>query len=142
MTHLLEGVDTGVELGQDISNTLKVVLLKSSELLDSAEQLDELGDSSAEKFKFAEDLVGRELKLFSLWHAHQPFLGKLVLLLVGTVELEAALEDLHVDRLRQHTLHVEAEDLAQADALVAGLAAAVGLGRVQAGVHLLGVGLK
>ena len=45
---LLECSHVAVELLQDASNVLQVVLLESSELLDGSEKLDEFGDSSAE----------------------------------------------------------------------------------------------
>lgn len=90
---LLEGVDKALELLEDSVDVLEVVLLEGTELLDSAEKLNELGHSAAEEVKLSEDLVGRELELFTLWHVHETLLGDLVLFLVGLVELEAGLEN-------------------------------------------------
>jgi hypothetical protein len=47
-----------VELLENFIDILKVVLSKSSELLDSSEHFNELGDSSSKEIKFSEDLVG------------------------------------------------------------------------------------
>jgi hypothetical protein len=55
---LLESGYITVEGSEDVTNTLKVVLFKGSELLDSSKEFDKLGDSSAEEVELSEDLVG------------------------------------------------------------------------------------
>ena len=90
---LLEGTHVAVELLKNATNVFKVVLLQGLELLDGAEELDELGDTATEQVELAEDLVGRELELLALRHVHKALLGDLVLLLVSLVEFEAALKD-------------------------------------------------
>jgi hypothetical protein len=69
------------------------VLVKSLELLNSAEKLNELGDSSAEQIEFTENLVRTEFELFTFGHVHKPFLGDLILLLVSKVKVKATLEN-------------------------------------------------
>ena len=66
---------------------------KGSELFNCTKELNELDESSLEEIKLSKDLVGRELKLFSFWHIHQPFLGEIILLLISLVEVNAALKD-------------------------------------------------
>jgi hypothetical protein len=46
-----------IELLKDWLNSLEVVVFEGLELLDGSEEIDELGDSSAEKVKLSEDLV-------------------------------------------------------------------------------------
>lgn len=53
----LELHDALVELIDDWVNILKVMHLKSLELLDGSEKINKLGDSSAEEVEFTEDLV-------------------------------------------------------------------------------------
>jgi hypothetical protein len=69
------------------------VLGEHFELLDGAEQLDQLCDTSAEEVKSTEDLIWGELKLFTLWHVHESLSGELILFLIGLVEVNAALEN-------------------------------------------------
>lgn len=90
---LLECRNVGLELLNDRTNVLKVVLLESSELLDSSKKFDELRDSSAEEVELTEDLVRRELELFALWHVHESLLGDFILLLISLVKFKARLED-------------------------------------------------
>jgi hypothetical protein len=90
---LFELLDSCVEVLDDSSNVLQVVLLESFELLDSTEKLNKLGNTSAEEIEFTKDLVGREFELFTLRHAHKSLFGDLVLLLVSLVEIKAALKN-------------------------------------------------
>jgi hypothetical protein len=70
-----------------VADAFQVMLFKGSELLDSTEQLNQLGDSSTEEIKLAKDLVRRELELLSLWHVKKPFSCELILLLVSLVQV-------------------------------------------------------
>jgi len=54
---LLEGIYVFLEGVKNWLDSFKVVLLKSSELLDCSKKLDELGNSSAEEVELSEDLV-------------------------------------------------------------------------------------
>lgn len=86
------GLDS-IETLEDGVDVLQVVHGQSLELLDSLEQINELGNSSAEQVELSENLVRREFELLSLRHAHQSFLGQLVLLLVSVVKINAALKN-------------------------------------------------
>ena len=57
MVLLLEKVNKLLEVIKNWLDTFKVVFLKSSELLDGSEQLNELAHSSAEEIESSEDLV-------------------------------------------------------------------------------------
>lgn len=98
------------------------MLLEGLELLNGAEQFNELRDSAAEEIELAEDLVGGELELLALWHVHKSLLGDLVLFLVGSVELEAGLED--GDELLRRVLIVVPQDIIIHD-LLTGLVSAL-----------------
>jgi len=106
---LLEIVDVYIKFIDDWLDTLKVVQLECSELLDCSEEFDQLGHSSAEQIKFSEDLIWRELELLALWHVHQSLFGELVLLDVRLVELDTALENR--DELMGWILLVLPEDI-------------------------------
>lgn len=67
---LFESLYISIESRQNVSNSFKVVFFQSSELLNCAKELNKFSDSSAEKIKLAENLVGGELKLFTLGHVH------------------------------------------------------------------------
>ena len=92
MVLLLEGGDISVEGIKNWLDTFKIVLFKGLELVDGGEELDKLGDSSAEEFEPSENLVWRELELLTLWHVHETLLGELVLLDISNLKLNAALE--------------------------------------------------
>jgi len=81
----------------DLLNVLEVVHLKSLELMNGAEQLNKLVNSSAEEIKLSEDLVGIELELLAFWHVHESLLGEFILLLIGSIKFKAALK--HWDQL-------------------------------------------
>lgn len=81
-----------IEVGDDGIDVFQVVLLEGVELADRAEKLDEFTDSSAEQLEFAEDLIGREVELFSLWHSLETLLGKVVLLDVSLFQVLALLK--------------------------------------------------
>jgi len=85
------------------------VLLESSELLNGAEELNQLVHTSSEQVELTEDLVGGELELLSLGHLLEAQLGLLVLLLVSIVEVDAALE--HWDELFWRVLLVVPKSL-------------------------------
>jgi hypothetical protein len=85
------------------------VLLQGSELLDSSEELDELGNSPAEEVELAEDLIGRELELFTFGHVHETFFGELILLLIRLVEVDARLK--HWDQFFWWVLLVAPKDI-------------------------------
>jgi hypothetical protein len=87
----LELLDVSSEDIKDGLDVLKVVLLEGLELLDSAEQVNELGDTSAEKVEASKDLSRREVELFGLGHVFEALLGELVLGQVSLVETEALL---------------------------------------------------
>ena len=57
MVLLLKHGNKLVEVIKNWLDAFQVVLLKSSELLDSSEQLDQFAHSSAEEVKSSEDLV-------------------------------------------------------------------------------------
>ena len=97
MVLLLEGGDEFVEGIKNWLDTLKIVLFQGLELVDGGEELDELGNSSAEELESSKDLVWRELELLTLWHVHETLLGELVLLYISNLKLNAALE--HWDEL-------------------------------------------
>jgi hypothetical protein len=78
-------------------DSFEVVVLKSLELLNGGEKVNQLGDSSAEKIKFTENLIWGELELLAFWHVHESLLGELVLLKVSSIEVNAALK--HWDEL-------------------------------------------
>jgi hypothetical protein len=78
-------------------DSFEVMVLKSLELLNGGEKVNQLGDSSAEKIKFTENLIWGELKLLAFWHVHESLLGELVLLKVSSIEVNAALK--HWDEL-------------------------------------------
>jgi len=82
---LLEHVDVVLEAEQYGGDVLKVVLFKSLELLDSAEKFLQLGDSTAEQVKLAENLVGAKVELFSLGYVLETLLGKFILFDVSLV---------------------------------------------------------
>lgn len=105
----LELDDAFVELVDDWVNVFKVVLLEGLELLDGSKKINEFGDSSAEEIELSEDLVWRELELLTLWHVHESFLGKLVLLQVSGIEINAALE--HWNELLWWILLIVPEDI-------------------------------
>lgn len=87
----LELGDEVVELLEDRFDVLKVMLLESLELLDSTEQVNELLNTAAEEFELAEDLVGREVKLFSgLRHVLETLSSEFVLFHIGFMKLKAA----------------------------------------------------
>jgi len=90
---LLEALNVSVERFKNWRDTLKVVILKSPELLDSSEKLNKFRDSSAEQVKLTKDLVWGEFELLAFWHVHEPLLGNLVLVEVSLVELDAAFEN-------------------------------------------------
>ena len=54
---LLEQLNELLEVGENWSDSFQVMFLKSSELLDGTEQLDELAHSSAEEIESSKDLV-------------------------------------------------------------------------------------
>jgi hypothetical protein len=91
--HALEPLDNLVERVDDRLDLFKFVLSESGELLHGAEQLLELEDSSTEEVETSEDLLRREVKLFALGHVHESFLGELVLLLIGSIQINAALHN-------------------------------------------------
>ena len=105
----LELLNAFVELSNNWVNVLKVMLLKGLELLNSSEEINEFGDSSAEEVELSEDLVWRELELLTLWHVHKSLFGELVLLQVGSVEVNAALK--HWDELLWWILLVVPKDI-------------------------------
>jgi len=90
---LLELHHEVIELLEDGLNILKVVLLKSLELLNSTKQVNELLHTAAEEFELAEDLVGREVELLGFGHVLQALSSEFVLSHVGLMEFEAAVED-------------------------------------------------
>lgn len=93
MVHLFEVLNVLVERVDDGLDLLKLVLSKSVELLHGAEEFHELANSSAEEIETAEDLLGREVELFTLGHVHESLLGELVLFLVSMVQINAALHE-------------------------------------------------
>jgi hypothetical protein len=62
-------------------------------LFDGPEKLNKLNNSSLEEVKLSEDLVGREIELFTFGHVHQSLSGEVVLFLIGLVKVNAALEN-------------------------------------------------
>lgn len=92
MVLLLELVDEVLEVDQNWSDVFQVVLLKSLELLDCAEQLLELGDTAAEKVELSKNLIGAEVELFGLGDILKTFLSKFVLLDICFVEIKASLQ--------------------------------------------------
>ena len=90
----LELLDEFIEFLNNFVNVLKVVLLKSSELLDGAEKVDQLANTSLEEVEAAENLSGGEVELLGLGHVLETLLGELVLGLVGLVESLALLHDI------------------------------------------------
>jgi hypothetical protein len=104
-----EKLDGLAEPAEDALDVLEVVLLEGSELLDGSEELDELGNSSAEEVELSEDLVGGELELLAFGHVHKAFFGELVLLLVRLVEVDAGLE--HWDQVLGRILLVAPKDI-------------------------------
>jgi hypothetical protein len=93
----LELLDIRGEFVNNVADVLKVVLLKSLELLDGAEEVNQLANTSPEKVEATEDLSRREVELFGLGHVLESLLGELVLGLVGLVEGLALLH--HFDEL-------------------------------------------
>jgi hypothetical protein len=89
----LKFVDESLEDVQDGLDVLKVVFLKSFELLDSAEKLNKLCNSTLEKVEASENLSRGEIELLGLRHVLESLLSELVLADVGLVESKALLED-------------------------------------------------
>ena len=94
---LIEVVDDGIDVFQ-------VVLLEGVELADRFEKFDQFTNSSAEQLEFAEDLVGREVELFGLWHSLETLLGEIVLLDVSVFQVLALLK--HGDEFVRRVLSI------------------------------------
>lgn len=90
---LLEVGHTLLKVGENNLDSLEVVLGKSSELLNGSEELDKLLNSSAEEIESSKDGVWRKFELLTLWHVHESLLGELILLEIGGIKVDAALQD-------------------------------------------------
>jgi len=88
----LEHVHIVLEADQDGSDVLEVVFLKSLELFDCAEKFLEFGDSATEEIELAENLVGAEVKLFSLGHVLKTFLCEFVLFNISLMKVKTSLK--------------------------------------------------
>ena len=66
------------------------MLAQRVELTYSGEHVNEFVDTSAEEIEFAEYLVLAEVKLLSFWHREELLLCRVILSLVGLVELDAS----------------------------------------------------
>jgi hypothetical protein len=93
MLDVSEDFNELVEGGDDTLDVLKFVLAKSSELLNGSEELHQLTNSSAEEIESSEDLLRREIELFTLGHVHESLFGELVLLLISSTKINAALHN-------------------------------------------------
>jgi hypothetical protein len=91
----LEFLNVASEFINNVADVLEVVLLKSLELLDGAEEVNQLANTSLEEVEATKDLSGREVELLGLGHVLEALLGELVLGLVGLVELLALLHDIN-----------------------------------------------
>jgi len=90
---ILELVDNFLKFVQNWLDILKLVHTKGLELLDGAEQFNELSDTSAEEVEFSKDLCWGEIKLFRLWHVLEALLGELILTNIAGMELKALVEN-------------------------------------------------
>jgi hypothetical protein len=82
----LELLNISLEFLNNGLNVFQVMLFKSLKLLDGAEKVNQLANTSLEKVKPTKDLGGREVELLSLGHVFEALLSELVLGLVGFVE--------------------------------------------------------
>ena len=86
MVLTLELLNISLEFLNNGLNVFQVVLFEGLKLLDGAEKVNQLANTSLEKVESTKDLGGGEVELLRLGHVFEALLGELVLGLVGLVE--------------------------------------------------------